>query len=205
MSVIYRIVKFIAPPIGKLLIRYKGYGKENIPKQGGIILCCNHTSMVDIAALILSCPRPICFMAKEELFRNPLLGWFFRKMGAFPIARGKGDTDAIEKAESIVRSGGILGIFPEGTRTKDPDGHPGKGKAGAAMIAAATGADVLPTCIIYDGYKDKFRWFRPSRVYYGKVIKNEELQIKDNDRRQIRAAIEKIMGTISQMWEEKGR
>lgn len=202
MTPFYRVIKTIATPIAKLLIRHKSFGKENIPMDRGFILCCNHTSMIDIAALVVTCPRMIRFMGKEELFRNPVTKWFFRKMGGFPIARGKGDTDAIEFAETLVREGGVLGIFPEGTRTKDPEGRPGKGKAGVALIASATGADVLPCCIRYAGYKDKFRFFRPTHVHYGEIIKNEQLKIENNDRHQIRAAGTAIMGTITQMWEE---
>lgn len=201
MTFFYRFVKTVATPLVKLVIRYRKVGIENIPKNGGFILCCNHTSMIDIAAMVIICPRMIRFMAKEELFKNPLLGWFFRHMGGFPIARGKGDTDAMELAEKIVREGGVLGIFPEGTRTKEPDGHPGRGKAGAALIASETGADVLPACIRYDGFDGKVHLFRPTHVHFGEIIKNEQLKIEDNDRAQIRRASETIMGTITKMWE----
>lgn len=203
MTFYYRFVKTLGTPLGKLLIRYKGIGTENIPKDGGFILCCNHTSMIDIGILVLTCPRPIRFMAKEELFKNPILAWFFRHMGGFPIARGKGDSKAMELAESIVRDGGILGIFPEGTRTKEPDGHPGRGKAGAAVIASATGADVLPACIHYDGYDGKVHFFRKSRAYYGDIIPNEKIKINGDDRQDIRRASETIMNTITSMWEER--
>lgn len=202
MTFFYRFVKTVATPLVKLMIRYKRVGVEHIPKQGGLILCCNHTSMIDIAALVITCPRMIRFMAKEELFRNPLLGWFFRHMGGFPIARGKGDTEAMKRAEEIVREGGILGIFPEGTRTKDATGHPAKGKAGAAMIASATGADVLPACIRYAGFDGKVHLLHTTHVHFGSVIPNDQLRIEENDRAQIRKASETIMGTITQMWED---
>ena len=203
MSIFYRFVRFFVWLPVKGLIRFRAKGRENIPKSGGFVLCCNHTSIIDIAILVLTCPRGINFMAKEELFKNPLLGWFFRRMGAFPIVRGSGDSAAIDKAIDIVKRGDVLGIFPEGTRTKELDGHPCKAKAGAAMIAAATGAPVLPSAIHYDKYDGKVHLFKRSYVRYGELISSSELNIENNDRKQIRAATERIMGSITALWEEE--
>lgn len=202
MSFYYRFIRTIARPLAKLLLRYRAFGRENIPKSGGFILCANHTSMIDIGLLVLTCKRPIHFMAKEELFRNPLLGRFFRHMGGFPISRGRGDSAAMDTAKEIVRRGDILGIFPEGTRTKDPKGHPARGKSGAALIASETNAAVLPCAIHYDGYDGKMHFFRRSYVRYGQIIPAEELKIDGLDRSQMRRASEKIMITITTMWEE---
>lgn len=201
MTAYYRIVKTVAWPLCKVLLRFRATGKENIPKEGGLILCCNHTSIIDIAILVLTCDRPIYFMAKEELFKNPLLGWFFRHMGGFPVARGAGDDSAMVKSREIVKRGDILGIFPEGTRTKDTVGHPGRGKSGAAVIASETGADVLPCAIHYSGYDGKIHLFRRSYVRYGEIIGADELKISGADRTEIRRASARIMDTITEMWE----
>ena len=203
MTLYYRFVKTIAWLPVRLIMRFHSEGRENIPKSGGLVLCCNHTSIIDIAILVVTCPRAIHFMAKEELFKNPILGWFFRHMGGFPVSRGSGDNSAIEKAMQIVQCGDILGIFPEGTRTKERDGHPGRAKSGAAMVASSTGVPVLPCAIHYDKFDGKIHFFRRSYVRYGEIINSAELNIEDNDRRQIRAASERIMGTITAMWEEE--
>lgn len=88
--------------------------------------------------------RHVYFMAKEEIFKNRLATWFFAKqLGAFPVKRGAGDTGALDTARRIVEEGKLLGIFPEGTRSKD--GRLGRAKSGAALIAAQTGASVLPS------------------------------------------------------------
>lgn len=203
MSFYYRFVKTVARPLAKLMLRFRAKGTEHIPESGGFILCCNHTSMIDIALLVLTCKRQIYFMAKEELFHNPILAWFFRHMGGFPISRGAGDEAALEKARDIVRRGDILGIFPEGTRTKDPAGHPGRGRSGAAVIASQTGAGVLPCAIHYAGYDGKMHFFKPSYVRFGEMIPPEELQIQGLDRAEVRRASNRIMGTITAMWEEE--
>ena len=128
-------------------LRYKVtyIGRENIPQDGGFIIACNHQSGVDPIILGRGVKRTIHFMAKEELFENEALGIFIKHLNAFPVRRGQGDTTAVEFAEDIVRNGYVLGIFPEGTRSKDF--KPARGKSGTALIAKVTGADVLPVSI----------------------------------------------------------
>ena len=97
--------------------------------------------------------RHVFFMAKEEIFRNRLSSWFFGKqLGAFPVKRGAGDTAALDTARAIVGDGRLLGIFPEGTRSRD--GQLGRAKSGAALIAAQTGASILPAAIITKNQKE---------------------------------------------------
>ena len=201
MTAYYRIVRTLGWPLGKLIFHFKGHRRENIPEKGGLILCCNHTSYLDIAFLVLTCKRQIFFMAKEELFHNPFMGWFYGHMGGFPIKRGAGDNAAMEKAEEIVRRGDILGIFPEGTRTKEPDGRPMRAKSGVAVIAAATGADVLPAAINYHG---PVKPFRRIDVTYGEMIPNETLHVEPDSRKDLKRATGEIMGRITGMWEEMG-
>lgn len=202
MKPFYRIVKTVAWPIARLIFWFKPIDKNNIPKEGGLILCCNHTSYLDIAFLVLTCKRPIRFMAKEELFKGRFMAWFYRNMGGFPIKRGAGDTAAIDTAKEIVSSGGILGVFPEGTRTREPDGRPGRGKSGAVLIAAATGADVVPVGINYGG---KVGPFRRISVRYGEPIKNSEIALSEESRGELRRVTTMIMGRITALWEKGSR
>lgn len=174
-------------------------GLENIPKDGRLIIACNHQSSNDPIVLGRGVKRTIHFMAKEELFENEALGIFIKHLNAFPIRRGQGDTTAVEYAENVVKKGYILGVFPEGTRSKDF--KPARGKSGAALIAKVTGADVLPVSIYTsDEYKKGTRL----TVRFGKVIKNEEFGFTDepHNTKELKDATKRIMGEITALWEE---
>ena len=146
-------------------------GRENIPADGKVILCCNHLSNWDPVLLLLTQPRRIAFMAKQELFRFKPLGWFLGNIfGAFPVARGKGDTGALDAGVRAIERGDIMGIFPEGTRSRD--GRLMKFKSGATLIAARTGASVLPC-----GIERRSKAFRHVTIKVGKLITPEELHL----------------------------
>lgn len=182
-------------------LRYKVtyIGRENIPQDGGFIIACNHQSGVDPIILGRGVKRTIHFMAKEELFENEALGIFIKHMNAFPVRRGQGDTTAVEFAEDIVRNGYILGIFPEGTRSKDF--KPARGKSGTALIAKMTGADVLPVSIYTS---DRYKKGTCLTVRFGKLIKNEEFCFTEepHSTKELKDATKRIMGDITSLWEE---
>lgn len=121
-------------------------GVENIPPVGGLIIAPNHMSNFDPPLVGTACWRMICFMAKEELFKNPIIGKLIALTGTFPIRRGRVDTAAIRVAYSILKSGGVVGIFPEGTRSTD--GQIGIFHEGMAAIAIKTGVPIVPTAVI---------------------------------------------------------
>ncbi len=154
------------------------------PKEKGFVLACNHVSDLDPVILGIACPKRIRYMAKEELFRVPVLGFIIRHLGAFPVARGKGDKDAIHNAVKLVEEGGVLGIFPEGGRSKD--GKLRKMKSGAVVVASQTGGDIVPAAILYGQRKLFHR--RPVTVKFGSPIPNEVLQITGNNKSELRAA-----------------
>ena len=137
-----RFLLWFLHPLAWLLFPFKALGRENIPPAGAeppVIFCANHVSIIDPVFLEMCQKRHIFFMAKAELFDS----WFGRNilgkaLGAFPVKRGAGDTGAIDTAEEIVRSGRVLGIFPEGTRSKD--GALGRPKSGAALRPGRAGA-----------------------------------------------------------------
>ena len=194
----YKIIRAIGKPLVKMLFRTKVVGTENIPKDSGYILCCNHTHFIDVAFLIVSIPHTICFMAKEELFHNKLANWFLSKMGAFPVVRASATAaSAIKRAEEIVLGGNVTGIFPEGTRSKD--GKPKKAKSGVAIIASQTNCPVLPISIYYSG---KLKLFKKVTLRIGKLIPKEQLALQSNDRAELRRVSTMIMDTITAQWEE---
>ena len=177
------------------------YGRENIPKEKGrLIIACNHISFADPAVIISRFPYSIHFIAKSELFENPVTAFFLSNLNAFPVRRGSSDRDALKYACKILDDGKILGIFPEGRRVRSA--VPEKAKRGVAFIARRTGADVLPACLYLDPKEDVFR--PKLTLRFGRVLKNSELFDGKNDKsEELQFASEKIMNTIEKLWEKK--
>ena len=172
----------------------KCYGRENIPEEKRrLIVACNHISFADPAVIISCFPYPIHFMAKSELFENPVTAFFVRNLNAFPVRRGMSDRDAIKYACRILGDDKILGIFPEGRRVRSA--VPEKAKRGVAFIARRTGADVLPASLYVDPAEDRIRVKITLR--FGRVLKNSELF--DNGR-DLENASETIMNEIEKLW-----
>jgi 1-acyl-sn-glycerol-3-phosphate acyltransferase len=159
----YRFFHSLFRALFSIIFRWQVIGAEHIPKKGPVILCANHISLWDPPLLGAGIDRPVHFMAKEELFRIPILSYFITKFGAFPVKRGAGDRAAIRTALKLLEDGKIFGIFPEGTRSKT--GKLGPGMPGAAMFALKSEAVVIPVAII-----GNYKWFRPIKIVYGPPI-----------------------------------
>lgn len=142
-------------------------GMEKLPRSG-VLLCPNHASNWDPIMVALKLPKNyrLHIMAKEELFKNPLLGWLLRKVGAFPVSRGSNDINTVRTAMQAIRDGDNLLIFPEGTVIRNGvgyiDGLPAHAKAGVAMIGVRTGATLIP--VFVDGEKKPFH---RTRIIFG--------------------------------------
>lgn len=193
------ILKIVVYPIYRLLFRYSLEGKENIPKKGGCIFCSNHVSALDPAFWVIALPRRVHFMAKEELFKNPIGGRFLRALDVFAIKRGSRDMSSINFASDLVKNGELLGIYPEGTRSKD--GKPGRAKSGIAFIANATGADVIPAAIICKDNK-KIVPFRRFKMVIGKPIPHSEIAFDTLAKDNLKRVSTRIMSEITKIWEE---
>lgn len=173
-------------------------GKENIPKDGALILACNHIAFSDPAIIVAHFPRTIHFMAKSELFENYFKAAFVRNMNAFPVVRNHSDRNALRYAKDVINKGWVLGIFPEGQRIRKSS--PTEAKSGVAYLARITGADVLPVCI-YRALDDDGKWHRITLIY-GKVIKNTALGFEGKNRsEELGRASELIMDRIKELWE----
>lgn len=140
----------VAVPLISLLMKVEIEGAEKLPRDGAYVLAPNHYSEVDPLAVALAvwrmgrAPR---FMAKESLFRVPVLGWILRSAGMVPVARSSSASAArqtLEAAETLVRHGRGVIVYPEGTLTREPDLWPMRGKTGAARLALAGGIPVVP-------------------------------------------------------------
>ena len=152
----------------KIFFRSRIFGAENVPKDGGMLICVNHLSNNDAVLVGSNIPRRLRFMAKKELFSVPLLNILVKGLGAFPIDRSVSDIGAVRTALSILKGGGALMIFPEGRRNKEF--LPEKVLQGAATIAYKANVPILPAYI--DG---KYRLFGRTDVYFGKPVSPEEI------------------------------
>jgi 1-acyl-sn-glycerol-3-phosphate acyltransferase len=131
--------------VTRVIWRVKAYGAKNIPLDGALILACNHRSYLDPPILGAFCPRAVQYMTKAELFDIPLLGPAIRAVGAYPVDREGSATAAIKRSVEVLRSGGCIGIFPEGTRNVDGSIQ---AREGVALLAALAKAPVVPAALV---------------------------------------------------------
>ncbi len=144
--VLFFLVAAVCWPLFCILCRWRITGLENVP-AGGAIIAPNHQSIWDIPLIGLALhKRRTHFMAKSELFQNPLFGWIIRSLLAFPVKRGTPDRTAIRYAIDLLKQGDLVTIFPEGTRSKT--GIIGPPEAGLSLIAAKACVSVVPVGII---------------------------------------------------------
>jgi len=143
-------------------------GLENVPDSGGAVLCSNHIGELDMFVIGYRIKRLVHWMAKEELFRIPILTPFIKWLGAFPVKRGKADVEAIKTAIRLVREGNIVGIFPEGTRMKNKKNKKPKVSRSALMIAEKCDVPVIPVAI--KTTHNNYRIFSRINVVFGTPI-----------------------------------
>ena len=161
-SFVYWPVRFILRPAIIVYFRLRGLGREHIP-AGGVILAANHRSFLDPFAIGCCLGRPIYFVAKQELFENPLIGWILNCLGAFPIRRGESDEESVKTSRILLQRGEPVVIFPEGTRIAA--GSLGRPRRGVGRLALESGAPVVPIAVsgserARDGYR-----IRPVKVH----------------------------------------
>jgi len=184
------ICRFFLSTVRRLEIR----GAENIPRQGGFLLVSNHISYWD--PIIIGCALPksrrIYFMAKQELFKIPVLGRLINMLGAFPVKRGGADRTAIRTALDHLSGGRVVGIFPEGTRSKNEDMlDPHRG---AAMLSTRASVPVLPVAVIGSrGYLSKVS------IVFGSPIMLDKPGSKDSrmSREDLETMSRKIMSKVA--------
>jgi 1-acyl-sn-glycerol-3-phosphate acyltransferase len=154
-------------PVVSVFTRLRVYGKERVPRQGGLVIACNHFSWIDPPALGAACPRTMYYMAKIEAHRVPGLGQLIRAFGTFSVRRGESDREAVRTMRQVVREGKALGLFVEGTRQRS--GVPGEVQPGAAMVALQEGVPVLPV-VVHGSQTWKPGNFHPVSVLWGEPM-----------------------------------
>jgi 1-acyl-sn-glycerol-3-phosphate acyltransferase len=199
-SPFYLFVGAVSQPVLRGLYRLRAEGVENVPKDSGFVLAANHTSNFDPwpLALPLWPRRYLRFMAKSELFSWPL-GPVITAGGAFPVRRGEGDLEAMEKAIGLVREGHAVVMFPEGTRRKKGlrKKHTARPHTGAARIALEAGVPLVPAAI---AGTDRLSRLERLRVRYGKPVPLDDLRVQEVGLG-ARQATERLMADIEQLEE----
>src|SRR3954470_14775633 len=151
-------------------------GRRHIPDSGAALLVSNHLSHLDVLVLGTLLPRPLNFVARSTLFFPPL-GWIIRSLGAFPIQRDGMGAQGLKETLRRLRAGGIVTLFPEGTRS--PDGELGAMKSGIAVLAARARVTHVPAAVAgtFEAWPRSRRFPRPYpiRVHYGPPILPEQI------------------------------
>lgn len=139
------IARVILIALCRVVLGMRIEGAHNVPLRGGVLVLGNHLHNADPVLICIAMPRPIHFMAKKELMLVPVVSWFARLSGAFPVDRGRADRTAIRRSFATLEQGIALGMFPEGTRSSSR--HIEKVLPGAGLIALRGGAPVVPMAI----------------------------------------------------------
>jgi 1-acyl-sn-glycerol-3-phosphate acyltransferase len=202
---LFRISAFIFKIFAKSYLRGKGYGKENFPEKGPYIGVVNHNSNMDAVAMALIVKHPVHTMAKDSLFRIPILKWWLKAVGMFPVARDASDQQAFDYALRLLKNGKILFMAPEGTRKKQP-GERLRPRTGFIRLAQLADVPVVPIAIWgTDKVLPPGAWFpHPVKVRakVGKPIKLEKIKVTKENREKLQQQADMVMDVIYQMLEE---
>ena len=195
VEAVWGVGRYTMQPLVQALTRLRVYGRDRIPPTGGVVLAINHFSWIDPPAFGAASPRVVHFMAKVEAHRIPGLGQFIRSFGAFSVRRGESDREAVRLMREVVREGGALGLFVEGTRQRE--GRPGPVQPGAAMAALQEGVPVV--CGAIHG-TETWRPYnlRPVSVAWGAPISFDGVPKNGRGYREASAEIER---EIRRLWE----
>lgn len=174
----FESVRLAAKVVAYPLFRIRVFGRGNIPKDGPLLLLCNHQSFLDPMFCQVSSSRKLAFIARDSLFKIPGLGQFIRTLNTIPIKRGEADIAAMRKIIEKLKNDSAVCLFPEGTRTED--GRISEVKAGFSLLSRRAGANVIP--VVIDGSFEcwpkgrKFFLLRKVVISYGKPIAAEEVK-----------------------------
>lgn len=190
---LYTITRWILNIVFFKIFHLHVEGRENIPVKGAVIVAPNHKSNWDPPLIgVAFSNRVVHYMAKEELFKNPIAAWILTMFGTFPVKRGSGDGSAVMRAVRELRKGYPVGIFPEGTRIK----REGLGRfhSGMASIAMIEGTDILPVAVV--GSLNMPHPKQHPAVLIGKIIHVEK---QKPTKESIQALNEKVKSAIEQL------
>jgi 1-acyl-sn-glycerol-3-phosphate acyltransferase len=202
--VLYWVIKIVLTPILRVFVRIRVEGKEHVPRSGPVILAANHRSFLDSIFIPLVIRRRVTFVAKAEYFDDKRVAWFFRGVGQIPIRRegGSASERALQSATEVLEGGGVFGIYPEGTRTRDGKLH--RGHTGVARLALRTGAPIVPVGLVgtdaVQPVDSKLpRLFKPVRICFGEPLDLRHYEGRHDDRLALRDVTDEVMFEIGQL------
>jgi 1-acyl-sn-glycerol-3-phosphate acyltransferase len=185
----------------RLAYRIRVEGRENLPTRGPVIVASNHRSFLDSVFIPIVIPRRVTFVAKAEYFDSWKTAWLFRALGQIPIRRegGSASEGALVAARGVLESGGVFGIYPEGTRTRDGVTH--RGHTGVARLALQTGAPIVPVGLIGSDLcqpvnKKLPRLFKTITVRFGAPVVPARYAARDGDALALRQMTDEVMFEI---------
>ncbi|HAZ19120.1 MAG TPA: hypothetical protein DER23_07960 [Clostridiales bacterium] len=173
MNKFYRFWFRIVPPLTKWLYRLDAEGVDKQPKIGPFVVCANHLSNLDPILVGCNLYTQLIFMAKKELMKVPVIGWFCRRFEVIPVNRGSGEITSIYASLHALKEGKVIALFPQGTRCPGRDPNDTKLYNGVGMMIYRANVPVLPVSIYVKNYTVKL--FRKTYVTYGDLIYPEEL------------------------------
>ena len=144
-SLLWKTLQMPSRFLTTLLFDLKTYGRHNVPEKGGVLLVANHQSNLDPILVAVHLSRPVCYLAKSELFVNPCFRWLIESLHAFPVRQGQGDIGAMKETIRKLHEGNIVNVYPEGTRTED--GQIGPLEKGVALVIRRADVPVVPVAI----------------------------------------------------------
>jgi 1-acyl-sn-glycerol-3-phosphate acyltransferase len=201
---LYWILKVVLTPIVYLLVRVKVEGRDRVPKRGPVILACNHRSFLDSIFIPMVVHRRVTFVAKAEYFDDRKTAWFFRGCGQIPIRRegGSASERALASATEVLQKGGVFGIYPEGTRTRD--GYLHRGHTGIARLTLRCNAPIVPIGIIGSDEVQPIdrklpNLFRRVTIRFGEPIDPARYQGRENEHRALRELTDEVMYEIGEL------
>lgn len=201
---LYKIARFLASLVARIF-RVEYTGTENIPESGGLIIASNHSSYLDSIILAPVCKRPIHFMAKKELFKIPIFNSVIRLLKAFPVDREKPGKSSILNSKKILKSGNILGMFPEGTRHVE---YIGKPFLGIGFLSVKNNVPILPVAIYGTAKaapKGKYLpRFTKIKVKVGNMIKPVKVYDKKSEKNLIKDITYQTMNQLEDMLKDLG-
>ena len=190
----YRWVVNYIGPIVRCCMRLHVYGAEKEQTDGPLLVCANHTAMLDVFSLTLTFKRQLRYLAKKELFKIPLLSQLISALGAYAVDRGANDVGAIKKTLSLLADGEAVGMFPQGTRYRGVDPAKTPVKSGVGMMVYRSHADVQPVFIRVKNYK--YRFLRRKDVIIGDPIRYEEFGFTSGGKEEYERAAQLVFDRI---------
>jgi len=192
---LYELTKAVLRVVTRPAFAVTVEGEANVPSSGGLVVAANHRSYLDPPLLGTWFPRTIHYMAKRELFAIPVLGPLIAAVHAFPVEREKSDLGSVRRALRVIKEGGAVGIFPEGTRNIAGDA---KAKGGAVLLAALARCPLVPVALV--GTQHAIRRLRGSRV---RVIIGEPIVFQGSENKPTKAELaqwtERVSKTIADL------